>query len=88
MNISLWFKSLGSDDGGMRMVMRGRRGEERDKQITWSMFAGDGHGPNTPSVFVVWQYAVSACVPCPVSLSTRARMPMGLGTNDHTALRV
>ena len=53
MNISLWFKSLGSDDGGMRMVMRGRRGEERDKQITWSMFAGDGHGPNTPSVFVL-----------------------------------
>ena len=52
MNISLWFKSLGTDDGGMRMVMRGRRGDDCNKQITWSMFAGDGHGPNTPSVFV------------------------------------
>lgn len=50
MNMSLWFRSFGSDEGAMRVVMRGRRGDERDARITWSMFAGDGHGPHTPSV--------------------------------------
>jgi len=50
MAMSTWFQSLGTDDGGMRVDMRGRQADGSHKQVTWSMFAGDGHGPNTPII--------------------------------------
>ncbi|ESQ77848.1 saccharopine dehydrogenase [Asticcacaulis sp. YBE204] len=44
------FDPLGSDDGGMFMVLSGTGHDGRPKRIDWHIIARDGDGPQIPSV--------------------------------------
>nr|WP_303657421.1 saccharopine dehydrogenase NADP-binding domain-containing protein [Asticcacaulis aquaticus] len=44
------FDPLGSDDGGMFMVLSGTGHDGQPKQIDWHIIAKDGDGPQIPSV--------------------------------------
>ena len=44
LDASLLVSKLGSDDGAMNMVLTGTGTDGAPHQVSWSMFAGDGHG--------------------------------------------
>eukprot|EP00004_Rigifila_ramosa_P027420 TRINITY_DN893_c0_g1_i2.p1 TRINITY_DN893_c0_g1~~TRINITY_DN893_c0_g1_i2.p1 ORF type:complete len:547 (+),score=97.40 TRINITY_DN893_c0_g1_i2:68-1642(+) len=46
--LSLLLLWAGSDDGGMKVTMRGQGQRGEQHEVVWSMFAGGGHGPQTP----------------------------------------
>ena len=41
---------LGSDRGGMRIVLSGITPDNRDATLTWTLVAGSGHGPFVPTL--------------------------------------
>jgi saccharopine dehydrogenase-like protein len=71
---------LGSDRGGMAVVLKGRDGDGRLKRLTWHLIAGSGQGPYlpaTPSVLMARKLLSGA-------LATRGAMPcLGLFTLDE-----
>lgn len=50
MKTSLNFNRLGSDDGGMKISVKGHTREGLETSASWSFFAGAGQGPYTPAV--------------------------------------
>jgi len=46
--ISDLFYYLGSDTGGMQMIMRGSDDHGKKKEITWNLLASNGDGPQIP----------------------------------------
>jgi len=48
--MSDWFKSRGSDSGGMFVEMRGRGPDNRPLKFGWQLIAQDGSGPNVPTI--------------------------------------
>jgi hypothetical protein len=40
---------LGSDRGGMVVILEGRDADRRPKRLTWHLVAGSGHGPYIPA---------------------------------------
>ena len=76
---------LGSDRGGMAVVLEGRDADGRSKRLTWHLVAGSGHGPcipATPSVMVARKLLSGA-------LATRGAMPcLGLFTLDELLAEV
>ncbi len=63
---------LGSDRGGMRLVLGGRDESGRTRVITWSLVAGSGHGPYVPALGAVvlvtkllnGEFAGGGALPC------------------------
>jgi hypothetical protein len=45
-----WLSFLGSDKGGMYVVMEGLDHERRPKRLTWRLNAKSGHGPYVPAL--------------------------------------
>jgi hypothetical protein len=41
---------LGSDRGGMAVILEGRDGTGQSRRLTWHLVAGSGHGPCIPAV--------------------------------------
>jgi hypothetical protein len=70
---------LGSDRGGMAVILTGRDADGRSQRLTWSLIAGSGHGPyipTTPSVLLTKRLLAG-------TLATRGAMPCaGLFTLD------
>ena len=68
---------LGSDRGGMAVILEGQDADGRSKRLSWHLIAGSGHGPYipaTPSVLVAKKLLSGA-------LSARGAMPcLGLFT--------
>ena len=52
-NINRQFMSFGNNKGGMYVKMRGRDHNNRPKDITWTLIAESGDGPNVPSIAAV-----------------------------------
>ncbi len=48
--MSEWFSSLGSDCGGMFVILEGVGLDNSDKKINWQLVAEDGLGPNIPTI--------------------------------------
>ena len=48
--ISRWFDWMGSDTGGMHMILRGAGHDARSLTQTWHIVARSGDGPNIPCV--------------------------------------
>ncbi len=71
---------LGSDRGGMAVILQGRDVTGRSKRLTWHLVAGSGHGPcipAMPSVIVAKKLLGGA-------LAARGAMPcLGLFTLDE-----
>jgi saccharopine dehydrogenase-like protein len=71
---------LGSDRGGMAVVLEGQDADGRPKRLTWHLVAGSGHGPYIPampSVMIARKLLDGA-------LATRGAMPcLGLFTLDE-----
>jgi len=76
---------LGSDRGGMAVVLEGRDGDGCATRLTWHLVAGSGHGPYipaTPSVIVARKLLSGA-------LAARGAMPcLGLFTLDELLAEV
>lgn len=50
MNLSHYFEYLGSDNGGMHMIIKGKDLNEKEKQIKWFIIAKNGDGPQIPAI--------------------------------------
>ncbi len=71
---------LGSDRGGMAVVLEGRDAEGRAKRLAWHLVAGSGHGPYIPAApsVVVARKLLSG------ALAVRGAMPcLGFFTLDE-----
>lgn len=47
-----WFDAFGSSDGGMHVILKGRKADEPEKTIErhWYVIARDGDGPHIPTI--------------------------------------
>jgi hypothetical protein len=50
LRISHWFDGLGTDDGGMHVIMRGKDRTGAQHQRQWFVIAKNGDGPQIPCV--------------------------------------
>ncbi len=50
LNVSHWFDSFGTDEGGMHMIMQGKDLVGKPKTIEWYIIAKEGHGPQIPCI--------------------------------------
>jgi len=48
--IASWFEGLGSDAGGMKMSILGRKKDGTYERCEWDLIADDGQGPNIPTL--------------------------------------
>lgn len=48
--ISHWFDWMGTQDGGMHMLIKGKDNKDNIKEIQWFIIAKDGDGPQIPCV--------------------------------------
>jgi len=50
LNLSHYFNFLGTDAGGMNMIMQGKDFNNREKIIKWFIIIKNGHGPQVPTI--------------------------------------
>jgi len=50
LEVSNWFDFLGSPDGGMHMIIRGKDKNGKSKEVKWFIIAKDGDGPQIPTI--------------------------------------
>jgi len=69
---SNWFDLLGSADGGMHIILKGKDRSGRQTTIKWFVIALDGDGPYIPTVpavvlarkIVTGQFGATGAMPC------------------------
>jgi hypothetical protein len=72
LTISNWFNSLGSADGGMHMLIRGKNKHGKSHEQRWFIVARKGHGPHIPTIPAILlakklmrnQLNVTGAMPC------------------------
>jgi len=50
LKVSNWFDFLGSPDGGMHMIIRGKDKDGKSKEVKWYIIAKAGDGPQIPTI--------------------------------------
>ena len=48
--LASWFEALGSDEGGMKVIVLGQMSDGAYERREWDLIADDGHGPNIPTL--------------------------------------